>query len=95
MGHIAHDSVDHASGQAGEMIINTRTLPGLMLIALTMLALAVSLYLLGDGDLRDGIASAFVTAAVGTAGVLWILGAHRRIVRLERRWLSEHPGHRQ
>ena len=80
-----------APGHAGEVIEDSRSVLGLALYALALVGLGVSLYMLGVGDFGDATMSVVVTAAVGAAGWLIILAAHRRLVRLDRQWLSEHP----
>ena len=76
---------------AGEIVEDSRSVLGLALLALAVMGLGVSLYMLGVGDLRDATMSVVVTVTVGAAGWLSILGAHRRLVRLDRQWLLEHP----
>jgi hypothetical protein len=80
-----------APGHVGEVIEDSRSVLGLALYALAILGLGVSLYMLGVGDFGDATMSVVVTAAVGAAGWLIILGAHRRLVRLDRQRLLEHP----
>jgi hypothetical protein len=80
-----------APGHAGEVIEDSRSVLGLALYALAILGLGVSLYMLGVGDLSDATMSIAVTVTVGAAAWLSILGAHRRLVRLDRQWLLEHP----
>jgi hypothetical protein len=86
--------VDHypsALGHAGEMIEDTRAVVGLTLYAMAIAGWAASLYMLGDGDLDYGIITMVAAAVVGAAGALGIHAAHRRLVRLDLQWKSEHP----
>lgn len=95
MGDTARDPVDHVRTtrmHAGETMKNTRALPGILLGALAVFAMAFCLFLFADGHVVDGVASAFVTMAIGTGSVLWILGEHHRVMRVERAWLAQHPG---
>lgn len=91
---IARRPVGHyhaALGHAGEMIEDTRAVGGLILYAMAIAGWAVSLYMFGDGDRGYGIIAMVVSTAVGAAGALGIHAAHRRLVRLDRQWKSEHP----
>ncbi len=70
----------------GETMRDGRTLPGLLLAEIGILALAVSLHLFGIGRTADGGVSAISAALIGTAGVVWLVVEHRRVVALR-----EHP----
>ncbi len=94
MPETSEDPVDHnrtARRFTGETMKNTRTSPGLALGALGLLAIVCALYLFALGYLAAGALAALVALAVGTAGLLWILAEHRRVVRHEVQWLAEHP----
>lgn len=71
---------------------NTRSLPGLLFSGLAVLAVAIGLYLIAVGNTGGGIGALVIAAVLGAAGTVGILGAHRRVVRLEKRWEADHPG---
>lgn len=73
----------------GETMRDGRTLPGLLLAAIGIAALAVSLHLFGIGRTADGELSAVSAVVIGTAGVIWLVVEHRRVVHLR-----EHPPRR-
>ncbi len=78
-----------ASDSPGETMRDGRTLPGLLLAVIGILALVISLYLFGIGRIGDGGVSAVSAALIGTAGVVWLVVEHRRVVHIR-----THP-HRQ
>lgn len=69
----------------GETMRDGRTLPGLLLAAVGILALGVSLYLFGIGRMVDGEVSAASAVLIGAAGVVWLLVEHRRVAHLPQR----------
>jgi len=73
------------------MIEDTRAVAGLILYAMAIVGWAASLYMFGDGHRGYGIIAMAVAAAAGAAGAWRIHGAHRRLVRLDGQWKSEHP----
>lgn len=94
MGNTSQDPVDHARTArryAGETMKNTRSVPGLVLSGLGVLAFVIGLYLIAVGNTGGGIAGLIAAAVLGAAGTAAILGAHRRVVRQDRQWLAAHP----
>ncbi len=94
MGNTGHDPVDHARTtrqRAGETLKNTRSMPGLVLGALGVVALVVCLYLFGRGQQVGGIVAAVGAVVLGLAGALWVLAQHRQVSRAESHWAAEHP----
>ena len=75
-----------ATDAPGETMRDGRTLPGLLLAMIGILALAVSLYLFGIGRTGDAGMSAISAALIGGAGVVWLVVEHRRVVAIR-----EHP----
>lgn len=78
-----------ATDAPGETMRDGRTLPGLLLAMIGILALAVSLYLFGIGRMGDAGVSAISAALIGAAGVVWLVVEHRRVVAIR-----EHPHRR-
>lgn len=94
MGNTSQDPVDHARTArkyAGETMKNTRSVPGLLLSGFGVLALVVGLYLIAVGERGIGLVAMLIAAALGAAGTVAILGAHRRVVRQEQQWQARHP----
>lgn len=94
MGNTAQDPVDHsrtARKYAGETMKNTRSVPGLLLSGLAVLALVIGLYLVAVGNSGGGLAAILLAVVLGAGGTAAILGAHRRVVRQERQWQARHP----
>lgn len=87
------DPVDHArttQPHAGESFIDTLWLPGLGLIMLGTATiagfLAATAYDRPDWQLPLG----FIAGALVTAGAILIAVEHRRVKRVEERWLADH-----
>jgi len=94
MGDTAKDPVDHARTNCqftGETMKDIRFIPGLVLCALGVGALAGGIHLLAIGSVGEGVPAAVVAIVAAAAGVTWMLAEHHRIVRRNQRWLAEHP----
>jgi hypothetical protein len=90
-----HDPVDHSRTtmpHAGESMIDTLWFPGLILIFIGILGLAGIVAAAAYGHSEWVLAMALVSGAVVTAGAGLIALEHRRVNRIERRWMTEHPG---
>jgi hypothetical protein len=88
-----HDPVDHArtyQPRAGESMIDTLWFPGLLLIALGVIGLAAIVASAAYGEGHLVLPLALVTGAIVTAGGGLIALEHRRVLRIERLWRSEH-----
>lgn len=88
-----HDPVDHSrttQPHAGESFIDTLWWPGLFLLALGIVAIAgcvaATAYDQGGVSLIVGL----IAGALVTAGALLIALEHRRVKRVEQRWMAEH-----
>lgn len=87
-----HDPVDHARTyhpRAGESMI-ALWFPGLLLIALGVIGLAAIVASAAYGESHLVLPLALVTGAIVTAGGGLIAIEHRRVLRIERLWQSEH-----
>lgn len=93
MKNTINDPIDHVRTNCqftGEAMKDGRISPGLLLSAMGVLALAVSLYLFGIGNMAGGGLSLAVAAVIGIGAVAWLLGEHRRVVHQQVRWRVEH-----
>jgi hypothetical protein len=92
------DPVDHSrttQPHAGESFIDTLQFPGLILIALGVFGIAGVVAALAYNHHELLMTLISVAAGLLIAGGLAITVEHRRVQRVERRWLSEHPDHWQ
>ena len=97
MGDTHYDPVDHSRTHhqhAGESMIDVYFWPGFLLLAVGMVALvgcvAAAAYKHHEWLLATGV----VALASVAAGSGWIAWEHRRVRRIEARWLADHPaGH--
>jgi hypothetical protein len=94
MGDTAKDPVDHARTNCqftGEAMKDIRFIPGLVLCALGVGALAVGIHLFAIGHAGEGLLAAVVALVAAAAGVTWMLAEHHRIVHRNQQWMAEHP----
>ena len=97
MGDTHRDPVDHVRThhqRAGESMIDTYFWPGFLMLAVGIIALigCVASAAYQRLDLLAGIGLVALVAVV--AGSLLITLEHRRVRRIEARWIAEHPGGR-
>lgn len=89
------DPTDHfrtTQQHAGEHMIDGYYLPGLLLIAVGVVALTGAVAAAAYKHPATFLA-ALVIAVVGIAvGAAWLAVEHRRVRRVETQWLAEHPG---
>jgi uncharacterized membrane protein YcjF (UPF0283 family) len=89
-----HDPVDHSrttQPHAGESMIDTLWFPGLVLIGIGVVGLACIVAAAAYGHPEWVLPLALVSGAVVTAGAGLIALEHRRVNRIERTWMAEHP----
>lgn len=94
MGDTAKDPVDHARTNCqytGETMKDIRFIPGLILCALGVGAVAVSIHLFAIGHMGEGALAAVVAMVAGMAGVMWMLAEHHRVVHRNEQWMADHP----
>lgn len=92
------DPVDHArttQSHAGESFVDTLWMPGLLLIALGVVGVAGVVSALAYNHYELLVTLVSVAAGLLIAGGLAITVEHRRVRRVERRWLADHPDHWQ
>lgn len=88
------DPIDHARTtrqHAGETMKNGTNSPGLVLVAVGVVALVVGLYGLAVGSVVGGLAGIGIAVVLVSGGLSWVLLAHREARRDERRWHAVHP----
>lgn len=94
MGNTSSDPVDHVRTtrkHAGEAMKDGVNAPGLISMALGVVAIVLSLAAFATGHATPGIVAAIVAVVLLTAGGLWVQITHRRIRRREEEWLAAHP----
>lgn len=77
-----NDPVDHertTRQHAGESVKDSANAPGLVGIALGVVALIVGLFALATKHPDVGIAGVILAAVAAGAGAAWMLWAHRRV----------------
>ena len=78
--------VDHARTtrqHAGETLKNTANVPGLVAVAVAVLALTAALYELASGDIRIAAVAVILAVFSGLAGLGGLIYEHRRVRRAE------------
>ena len=86
MGDTSRDPVDHARTtrqHAGESMKNGRNAPGLIAVALGVVALFIGLAAFASGGTSAGVISVSISAVAFIGGGTWLFLAHRRVRRQE------------
>jgi tetrahydromethanopterin S-methyltransferase subunit C len=94
MGDTSKDPVDHARTtrqHAGETMKNGVNAPGLILLAVGVVAMVISLAAFASGHSSVGMTSAVVAVAAAAVGGVWVYVVHLRVRQKEARWHAEHP----
>lgn len=95
MPNTSEDPVDHARTtrqHAGETMKDGTNAPGLIGVALGVIALCAALFAFAAGYQVSGTILAVVAVAAGLAGSVWLAVRHRRVRDTERRWRADNPG---
>lgn len=90
-----HDPVDHArttQPHAGESFIDNLWWPGLLLLALGIVAIAGFVAATAYGEQGAPLILGLIAGALVTAGALLIAHEHHRVKKVEERWIAEHRG---
>ena len=90
------DPVDHSrttQPHAGESFIDTLWLPGLILIMIGTVLIAAFVFATAYGRTDLSMGLGLIAGALVTAGGILIALEHRRVKRVEKRWLAEHRDH--
>ncbi|MET0452270.1 MAG: protein UsfY [Mycobacterium sp.] len=88
------DPVDHSrttQPHAGESFIDTLWFPGLILIMIGTVTIAGFIAATAYGHAGLQLPLGFIAGALVTAGAILIALEHRRVKRVEARWMTEHP----
>ncbi|OBK36461.1 hypothetical protein A5658_00770 [Mycobacterium sp. 1245111.1] len=93
MGDTSNDPVDHhrtAQPLAGETMKNTAKMPGLVLVAIAVVAFVVCLASFAEHAVGVGIGAAIVTLLTAGAGLAWLTMEARRVREVQRDWSRTH-----
>ena len=94
MGDTSHDPVDHARTtrqHAGETMKNGVNAPGLVTMAVGVVALVVGLASFASGNVATGAVCAGIAVLAWIVGGSWLWLTHRRVRQQELRWAEQHP----
>ncbi len=94
MGDRADDPVDHSRTtrkHAGQNWKNTRAIPGLIAVGVSTAAIFASLFAFASGYAATGVDFAVVAVVLLVGGLGWLTLERRRVLRIEARYLREHP----
>jgi Flp pilus assembly protein TadB len=95
MGDTASDPVDHhrtTQPLAGETMKNTAKTPGLILVAVAVVAFVVCLASFAMKQVGVGIGATIVTLLAAGASLAWLAMESRRVRQVQREWSSTHHG---
>jgi protein-S-isoprenylcysteine O-methyltransferase Ste14 len=93
MGDTGADPVDHARTtrkHAGETFKNGANAPGLIAVALGVVALVAGLFGVAAGHSTIGILALALAAIAGVAGLAWLAYTHRQVRKAELVWHQTH-----
>jgi hypothetical protein len=95
MGSFANDPVDHSRTsrqRVGEAIKYTANAPGLLAVALGVVALAAALFAFAHAQTTVGVFATIAAVLLGGAGLAWLFYTHRRVRHALTQWEVAHPG---
>lgn len=87
---------DHSGSSrphAGESIVDGRNMPGLILVGIAVMGVALTLSAAGVGSIGLAIVGAVVTVICLLAGTAWVLGEHVRVKHHEGLGFHDHTAH--
>lgn len=90
----SNDPVDHARTtrrHAGEALQDPADAPGMLLMAVAVIAFACGIYGLAVGATAAGTVALITAGVTAAIGLRWFAVAHRRVRAEERRWHAQHP----
>jgi tetrahydromethanopterin S-methyltransferase subunit C len=93
MGDDSSDPIDHARTtrqHAGETMTNGANGPGLIIMALGVMAMVFGLAALASGAAAAGWVAAVIAVVAFVVGGTWLFVTHRRVRRQEIDWAREH-----
>jgi protein-S-isoprenylcysteine O-methyltransferase Ste14 len=94
MANPSDEPVDYARTtrkHAGETMKNSTNAPGLIAVAVGVVAFVVALFAFATGHAIVGMIAILVAVLLAGGGLFWLNRAHRRVREAERRFLAEHP----
>lgn len=94
MGNTSRDPIDHARTtrqHAGESMKNGHNAPGLILMAVGVVAIVVAMASFATGNSGPGVIAAVLAVVLFGAGGVWVMIVHRRVRRRELQWAARHP----
>jgi len=94
MGDTHYDPTDHSRTHhqhAGESMIDVYFMPGLFLIAVSVLALVGCLAAAATKHSEWLLATGLTAALAASTGAVWLIVERHRVRRAEARWLEQHP----
>ena len=94
MGDTSNDPVDHhrtTQPLAGETMKNTAKMPGLLLVAIAIVAFVVCLASFAEHAVGVGIGAAIVMLLTAGAALAWLTMEARRVREVQRDWSRTHP----
>ena len=94
MGDTSNDPVDHhrtTQPLAGETMKNTAKMPGLLLVAIAVVAFVVCLASFAEHAVGVGIGAAIVMLLTAGAALAWLTMEARRVREVQRDWNRTHP----
>ncbi|MBS1696424.1 MAG: UsfY protein [Actinobacteria bacterium] len=93
MGDTHHDPTDHfrtTHPHAGEQFIDSYCWPGLLSIALGVLSLIACIAAAAYRQ-HEWVPTAGIVGVLAiSGGIAWLVLEHRRVLRIENRWMAEH-----
>ena len=93
MGDTSNDPVDHhrtTQPLAGETMKNTAKMPGLLLVAIAVVAFVVCLASFAEHAVGVGIGAAIVMLLTAGAALAWLTMEARRVREVQRDWSRTH-----
>jgi FtsH-binding integral membrane protein len=93
VGDTSNDPIDHhrtTQPLAGETMKNTAKMPGLLLVAIAVVAFVVCLASFAERAVGVGIGAAIVMLLAAGAALAWLTMEARRVREVQRDWSRTH-----
>jgi hypothetical protein len=93
VGDTSNDPIDHhrtTQPLAGETMKNTAKMPGLLLVAIAVVAFVVCLASFAERAVGVGIGAAIVMLLTAGAALAWLTMEARRVREVQRDWRRTH-----
>jgi hypothetical protein len=95
MGDDASDPIDHhrtTQPPAGETMKNTAKAPGLVFVAMAVLAFVICVASFAVRQVSVGVGAAIVALLAAGAALAWLAMEGRRVRQVQREWRRAHRG---